>query len=160
MTRLKNGFHSRFSEIEENAIAWVPLGGKTGLASHKGRLCTAKPLQSLGLPQGEAGSDCEAGRRLKRVFLNDTLPRLPPFHVGHGPSTLSGTSPPGRAMSRAAVAGRRLKSVVSVARNFPKHDLHNRTFVLYYMHKSILRTLTKGVFTLKQPSGTIKKQCK
>ena len=37
------------------------------MASLKGRLCTAKPLRSLGLPQGDAGSHRDTDGRLKRV---------------------------------------------------------------------------------------------
>ena len=41
-----------------------------------------------------------------------------------------------------------------------KHDLHIRTFVLYYTRKNEHRTLTKGVFPVILAFGAIKKQRK
>ncbi len=55
---LTAGLHSRFSQIEESAIAWASPG-RTGLGCQTPTINWASP--------GEAGSDCKAGRRLKRV---------------------------------------------------------------------------------------------
>lgn len=41
-THLIDVLHSGLSAVEVRAIPWAsPGGGKAGLASHKGRLCTA-----------------------------------------------------------------------------------------------------------------------
>ena len=54
----------------------------------------AEGSRSWLLPQ--SGQETEEG--LFDITIMTLSPVYPPFHCGHGPSTLSGTSPLGRAM--------------------------------------------------------------
>ena len=93
------GLHSRFSEIEDSAIYWASLGGKTGLACQT-------PTTKWASPRGRSVKRSE--REVKRVWHAKPLQPMPRSgketeegHLGDSPKTLSPvarTLPRGRAI--------------------------------------------------------------